>query len=359
MLKMAALFVVAVHIQSVQPVIHTLQHNKWVSSQIPNSPEYSGVIYVDGVQITHYNSKSRTFRPKHDWVNKITDQEPNYWSSKTYICIDNQEAAKVDFKIANENFNQGGRVHTFQIMSGCQWNNETDKVDGWQRYAYDGKDISSLDLSEGRRLTLKKEAPISKESWEQSYVQNEKIYYMEICPYYLKMHVNNGKEFLMRTVLPRLSLLQKTPRSPVSCHATGFYPKDAVLFWTKDGKQISEGVVRKKTLPNHDGTYQAIAHLRARDPSALYECVFRLAGVPDNISVPLDDSVLLSNERIEAEERRKMVLKIVCPLPFPVVIVVAIAAFFGYKCGKARYAPARLHAQENEPASHVSTPKAM
>ncbi|XP_077599300.1 class I histocompatibility antigen, F10 alpha chain-like [Stigmatopora nigra] len=333
MLEMATLFVVAVHIQSVQPVIHTLEYINIASSQIPNFPEYLSVAFVDGVQITHYDSKSRTFSPKHDWVNKITDQNSHYWSRSTEICIANQQAFKDSFKIVNERFNRSGGVHTFQIMSGCQWDDQTQEVDGWQNHAYDGEDFISLDLKERRWHALKPQALATIRKWEQ-YYRNYESYYMESCPDYLEAHVNNGKEFLTRTELPRLSLLQKTPESPVTCHATGFYPRDAVLFWTKDGEQISEGVVREETLPNHDGTYQVVAHLRATDPSARYRCVFQLAGVPDDIIVQLEDRVLLSNERIEAEERRKWVLKIICPLAVFVVIVVAVAAFFGYKCGK-------------------------
>ncbi|XP_077447467.1 class I histocompatibility antigen, F10 alpha chain-like [Stigmatopora argus] len=301
MLEMAALFVVAVHIESVQPVFHTLEYIHIVSSQIPNLPEYMSIAFVDGVPIAHCDGKSGKSSPKQDWVNKITAQDPHYWRSSTGICIDNQQAAKYDIEIANERFNQSGGVHTIQIMSGCGWDDETGEVDGWQHHGYDGEDFISLDSKKWRWLALKPQALVTKQKWEQFDLQNEKYYYMETCPDYLKAHVSNGKDFLMRTVLPRLSLLQKKSWSPVTCHATGFYPRDALLFWTKDGRKISKGVVREETLPNHDGTFQVAAHLKAADPSARYECVFQLAGVPEDIVVPLDDRVLLSNERIEGE----------------------------------------------------------
>ncbi|XP_077447419.1 H-2 class I histocompatibility antigen, K-Q alpha chain-like [Stigmatopora argus] len=331
MLEMAVLFFVAVHIQSVQTVVHTLQHIHTASSQIPNFPEYFSIIYVDGVPIARYDSESRKFSPKQDWVNKITAQDPHYWRKKTEMCIDNQQAVKVDFEIANERFNRSGGVHTFQRMSGCEWDDETGRVDGWQHYAYNGEDFLSLDLKEGRWLALKPHALVTKHQWEEYYLQHDKFYYEEICPHYLKAHVSNGKDFLVRTELPRLSLLQKTSGSPVTCHATGFYPRDALLFWTKDGRKLSKGVVREETLPNHDGTFQVAAHLKVADPSARYECVFQLAGVPEDIVVPLDDRVLLSNERIE--ERRKMVLAIAVLLAVLVAVVI-VAAAIAYKCRK-------------------------
>uniref|UniRef100_A0A3Q2Y8C3 Ig-like domain-containing protein n=1 Tax=Hippocampus comes TaxID=109280 RepID=A0A3Q2Y8C3_HIPCM len=78
-----------------------------------------------------------------------------------------------------------------------------------------------------------------------------------------------------------VSLLQKTPSSPVTCHATGFYPRTSDLFWRKDGEQLHEDVEMGQTLPNHDGTFQTAVHLKveaARDAEGKYECVFQLAG---------------------------------------------------------------------------------
>ncbi|XP_077446335.1 H-2 class I histocompatibility antigen, K-Q alpha chain-like [Stigmatopora argus] len=342
----------------INAVFHTLEYIHITSSQIPNFPEYLSVAYVDGVSIIHYDSKSRKSSPKQDWVNKITAQDPHYWRRCTEICIDNQHVFKDGFKTVNERFNQSGGIHTIQIMYGCGWDDETGEVDGWEHHAYDGEDFISLDLKEGRWLALKPQALVTKHKWEdQLYIQYKKDYYTDICPDELKAHVSNGKDFLTRTVLPRLSLLQKRSWSPVTCHATGFYPRDAILFWKKDGQKLSKGVEREETLPNHDGTFQVAAHLRAADPSARYECVFQLAGVPDDIVVPLDHRVLLSNERIEAEERRKTALAVAVPLAVLVVAVVIVAAIV-YKWTKAKYAPVVLHAEATELASQESPPQA-
>ncbi|XP_047239110.1 major histocompatibility complex class I-related gene protein-like isoform X2 [Girardinichthys multiradiatus] len=58
------------------------------------------------------------------------------------------------------------------------------------------------------------------------------------------------------TVCPSVSLLQKTPFSLVTCHATGFYPDTALMFWRKDGEELHEGVEKGEILPNNDGTFQ-------------------------------------------------------------------------------------------------------
>uniref|UniRef100_H2S7D9 Immunoglobulin C1-set domain-containing protein n=1 Tax=Takifugu rubripes TaxID=31033 RepID=H2S7D9_TAKRU len=56
--------------------------------------------------------------------------------------------------------------------------------------------------------------------------------------------------------LPSVSLLQKTPSSPVSCHATGFYPDRATLSWRKGEEELHEDVDHGEMLLNPDGTFQ-------------------------------------------------------------------------------------------------------
>ncbi|XP_057683963.1 class I histocompatibility antigen, F10 alpha chain-like isoform X2 [Corythoichthys intestinalis] len=302
MRDLAALLLVAAQIQSVHPVIHTLKYICTASSQIPNFPEFLAVGYVDGVQIDHYDSKSRKLRPTQDWMNKITAEDPHYWERETLISIAQEQVSKVDIEIAKESFNQTGGVHMFQRSYGCEWDDETDEVDGWEQHAYDGEDFISFDLKGLRYIAVKPQAVVTKNKWDQFDLQHRKHYITEICPSYLKKYVSFGRDFLMRTVLPRISLLQKTSRSPVTCHATGFYPREAALFWRKDGEELFEDVEMGDTLPNHDGTFQTTADLKAVDAYGKYECVFQLAGVPEDVVTPLDPANVLSNERIRGSQ---------------------------------------------------------
>ncbi|XP_057683961.1 major histocompatibility complex class I-related gene protein-like isoform X2 [Corythoichthys intestinalis] len=362
MRDLVALLLVAAQIQSVHPVIHTLKYIHTGSSQIPNFPEYMSVGYVDGLQITHYDSKSGKYRPKQDWMNKITAEEPRYWETQTQISIGAQQLYEVDIETAKERFNQTGGVHMFQRMYACEWDDETGEVDGWEHYAYDGEDFISFDLKGLRWIAVKPQAVVTKHKWDQddSYNQYLNYYYTEECPSYLKKYVSFGRDFLMRTELPRISLLQKTSRSPVTCHATGFYPREAALFWKKDGEELFEDVEMGETLPNHDGTFQTTADLKAVDPDAKYECVFQLAGVPEDVVIPLDPANVLSNERIRAEEQRKTAVAVAVPLAL-LALVVAIVVLV-VKCRKAKYAPASVQADSestsSERASETTYPTA-
>ncbi|XP_057683300.1 class I histocompatibility antigen, F10 alpha chain-like isoform X1 [Corythoichthys intestinalis] len=351
--KAAALLLVVAQIQSVKPVTHTLKYIITTTSQIPNFPEYLSVGYVDGVQIFHYDSKSRKAKPKQDWMNNITAEDPRYWEKETHKSIANEQALKDNIAVAKERFNQTGGIHMVQVMYGCEWDDKTGKVDGWEHYAYDGEDFLSFYLKELRWIAVKPQAVITKQKWDsdERYNQHTKHYYTALCPFYLKKFMYFGKDF-KRTELPRISLLQKTSRSPVTCHATGFYPREADLFWTKDGEQLFEDVEMGETLPNHDGTFQTSAYLKVVDADAEYQCVFQLAGVPDDIVTPLDPVHVLSNECIRAgvQTRWRMTITAVTLLTLALLSLVAM------KLLKAKYTPASVY-EESEPAYPESPTK--
>ncbi|KAI3358148.1 hypothetical protein L3Q82_003149 [Scortum barcoo] len=100
-------------------------------------------------------------------------------------------------------------------------------------------------------------------------------------------------------IFPQLSLLQKSPSSPVSCHATGFYPDRATLIWRKDGEELHEDVDHGEILPNHDGSFQMSVDLKLSSVTpedwSRYDCVFHLSGVKDDIVTKLDKAEIRTN----------------------------------------------------------------
>ncbi|XP_057696070.1 class I histocompatibility antigen, F10 alpha chain-like [Corythoichthys intestinalis] len=296
-------------------VIHSLKYIKTRSFGIPNFPEYLSTGYVDGVQISHYDSESRKCVAKQEWMKNITAKEPRYWERQTRINIDNQARDEVSILNLQERFNQTGGLNMIQRMVGCQWDNETDQVDGWYHISYNGEDFLSFDLNGSRWNAIQSQAIITKNKWDEveGYNEDLKYYMTEHCPSYLKKYVSFGSDVLMRTELPRVSLLQKTAGSPVTCHATGFYPRAAVLFWKKDGERLYEDAAMDETLPNHDGTFQTSARLLTPDERARYECVFHLDGVREDVITPLDFTKVLSNERIEGETLTSVLILCVRP----------------------------------------------
>ncbi|XP_077408244.1 major histocompatibility complex class I-related protein 1-like isoform X2 [Vanacampus margaritifer] len=298
-MNLILLFILAKGIPSVMSVIHTLKYFKIASSDVPKFPDFRIIGYVDDVKFVYCDSKGRKAEATQDWVNKITADEPHFWETQTQDCVDRELIYKANIKIAQERFNQTGGIHFVQKMYGCEWNDETDEVDGWEYDAYDGEDFIALsDVKTMTWTAAKQQAFVTKLNWERLRSEYWKYYYTEICPSLLKKFVKYGRDAIMRTELPTVSLLQKTPSSPVTCHATGFYPQSAVLFWRKDGEEHYEDVDVGQTLPNHDGTFQMTADLKVElteDTEGKFECVFQLSGVKEDIVTKLERRSIKSN----------------------------------------------------------------
>ncbi|KAI3358883.1 hypothetical protein L3Q82_015278 [Scortum barcoo] len=241
------LTLLAVGLQGGEAVTHSLKYFYTASSGVPNFPEFVSVGLVDEVQIDHYDSNTRRAEAKQDWMKKVTEAMSNYWERQTQISVGEQQSFKANIGIAKERFNQTGGVHIFQKMFGCEWDDETN----------------------------------------------------EICPESLKKYLDFGRSSLLRTDLPSVSLLQKSPSSPVSCHATGFYPDRATLIWRKDGEELHEDVDHGEILPNHDGSFQMSVDLKLSSVTpedwSRYDCVFHLSGVKDDIVTKLDKAEIRTN----------------------------------------------------------------
>ncbi|XP_061755452.1 class I histocompatibility antigen, F10 alpha chain-like isoform X6 [Nerophis ophidion] len=340
-------FLLVVQMHRVTPVIHTLQYFYTVSSQVPNFPEYVSVGYVDGVQISHYDSNSRKAEAKQDWMNKITAEDPKYWQRETEIGVGNELIGKHNLEVLKKRFNQTGGVHILQWMFGCEWNDETDEVKGWRQEGYDGEDFITLDMKTWTFTAAKQQAFPDKLKLDQDkhLLEYYKFYYTEECPSYLKKHVNNGKEVLMRTELPEVFLLQKTPSSPVSCMATGFYPDGADLFWRKDGEQIFEDVEHGEILPNHDGTFQMSVALKVEvtaDVEGKYECVFQLSGVKEDLVTKLERRSILSNASHE-DNLSVALAATAAVLAVAAIIIIIIIMVRRHRNRQAQYEPAARH----------------
>ncbi|CAN9503768.1 unnamed protein product [Ophioblennius macclurei] len=285
-------------ISTVASVIHSLKYQYTLSTQVGNLPEFVAVYLVDGVQIIHYDSKTKRAVPKQDWINKVTEDHPKFWDEESEILRLNQQNSIINTATAKQRFNQDGGLHVVQVMYGCEWDDDTNQVKGFERYGYDGEDFLFLDLKTETWTAMRPQADFTKHKLDKNkgYMEYLKEYYRQECPDWLKKFLNYGKSSLMRKDLPSVSLLQKTPSSPVTCHATGFYPDKADLFWTNDGVELHENVVRGKILPNHDGTFQTRVDLDLKEVKEedwwRYRCVFQLSGVHEVIT-PLDKHVVM------------------------------------------------------------------
>ncbi|KAM4619032.1 major histocompatibility complex class I-related gene protein-like isoform 2-T2 [Polymixia lowei] len=283
------------------PVTHNMMYFLTGSTEVPNFPESVAVLLVDEVEVGYCDSNSKRAVPKHDWMKKTLTDNPHIWEINTGRCLDHQHMFKTNIDIMKQLFNQTGGVHIYQKMSGCEWDDETGHTDGYEQHGYDGEDFLSLDLKTMTWIASRPEAFITTQYWNQdeAFLAHIKYFYTNQCIAWLKMFVDYGKSFLQRTVHPSVSLLQKSPSSPVTCHATGFYPDGVMVFWRRDGEELNEHVDHGELLTNQDETFQMSVHLDLSsvtpDDWKRFDCVVQLSGVKDDIITKLDQSVIRTN----------------------------------------------------------------
>nr|QQG63314.1 MHC class I antigen [Melanogrammus aeglefinus] len=318
----------------VSSVLHSMQYFYTASSGLSAFPEFVVVGMVDEVQMVHYDSNSKRTVLKQDWMEQVTRGDPAYLERNTGNFLGAQQVFKGNIGIAKQRFNQTGGTHLYQWMYGCELDDEDDSTDGYHQYGYDGEDFISLDLNTLTWVAPVRQAFPNKQRWDGDRARNErhKHYYTKECVDWLKKHLAYGKSTLLRTDRPRVSLLQRSPSSPVVCHATGFFPDRVVVFWRRDGQELQEQVDHGEVLPNHDGTFQVSVDLNLKavpqEDWGRYECVVQLRGIED-ISTPLDPALIRTNGG-------KSGITVPIIIGFVVLLLAAAAAAVGVLLSKKR-----------------------
>ncbi|CAL8287256.1 unnamed protein product [Gadus morhua 'NCC'] len=313
-------------------VIHSLRYFVTGSSGLSSFPEFVAVGMVDEVQFVHYDSVSKRAVPKQAWMDQVNRDRPDYWERETGRYQGGQQVFKGNVETAKKRFNQTGGAHIVQRMSGCEWDDEDDTTDGYYQYAYDGEDFIAFDLKTLTWVAPVRQAVPTKLRWDQNRAGNQyrKNYYTKECVDWLKKHLAYGKSTLQRTERPQVSLLQRTPSSPVVCHATGFYPDRVVVFWRRDGQELHEQVDPGEVLPNHDGTFQVSVDLDLtavpQEDWGRYECVVQLKGIED-IPTPLDPALIRTN----GGKSHLLVFILVGVAVAAVVVAAAVVGVFVYQ----------------------------
>ncbi|XP_036945690.1 major histocompatibility complex class I-related gene protein-like isoform X1 [Acanthopagrus latus] len=309
-------------------VKHSLKFITTASSGLPDFPEYFAAAVVDENLVGSCDGSKKKIDPKQDWVEKVLEDDPHQLEYYSARCFEEEPTSfKATINSLKQRFNQSGGVHILQSMSGCEWDDETGEVVGFNQFGYDGEDFISIDLKREIWIAPKQQAFTTKLKWDadkarMKYNQN---YLTVIFPEWLKKYLAYGRSSLLRTELPSVSLLQKTPSSPVSCLATGFYPHRASLVWRKDGEELHEEVDHGEILPNHDGTFQMSVHLNLSSVTpedwTRYDCVFQLSGVKEDIITRLEKDWIRTNWDPPTEI--SAVTGVILPLSLLLICIVA------------------------------------
>ncbi|XP_015237961.1 PREDICTED: major histocompatibility complex class I-related gene protein-like [Cyprinodon variegatus] len=288
-------------LHNVAAVKHSLRYFRTATYGVPGFPEFVAVATINEVQMGYYDSNIKTVKPKQDWMMKLFEKNPNHLKWYSQRCLQSQHVFKADMNSLKQRLNLTEGPYTLQIMNGCEWDEETGEIRGYNQYGYNGEDILALDLKNLTWTALKPQAVLTKLTWdtEKARLEHNKKFCIYICPDWLKRYVNHGRSFLQKKERPSVSLLQRTPTSMLTCHATGFYPESADVFWRRDGEEIHEGVEKGEILANNDGTFQMsvefnVSSVQPEDWKR-YDCVFKFSGFKDDIIIKLDKSTIRTN----------------------------------------------------------------
>lgn len=250
---------------------HSLRYSfSLLSETLPGAPQYSVVGYVDDVPVIGYTSESGRAAPRAPWMERITDQEPQYWEEISETFEEVKEKLRDTLRNQMEQKNQAPGLHVFQTMVGCEL--LEDGMKWFERYAYDGSNYSSIMDTE--TVTVDRGNP--EESLE--------------CMKDLKKILQYGDESLRRRVAPQTSASQ---RKTGDCtfligYAYGFYPRDIEVKWVQNGVEMPWE--SSEILPNPDGTYQVRATVEVQEGDDVKDYEFHVnhRSLPEIVTVTYD-----------------------------------------------------------------------
>lgn len=92
-------------------------------------------------------------------------------------------------------------VHILQWMYGCEWNEDTGEVTGFEILGYDGRDYVAFDLKTETYIASAPQAVITKHNWDRdkTRILYKKYFLTQECVDKLKNFVNSGRKSLMKT----------------------------------------------------------------------------------------------------------------------------------------------------------------
>ncbi|KAL7986527.1 hypothetical protein Chor_011693 [Crotalus horridus] len=266
-----------------------------ISEPSQGQPHFVGVGYVDGQVFVHYDSNSRRMQPRVSWMEKAEKEDPQYWDMNTRNFLEAEDSFKNGLETLRTRYNQSEGLHTWQRVYGCELQGEESKG-GFDQFGYDGRTFLTFDKETLTWVAPVPQAQISQRKWDAvpGLNQGQKSYLEEICIEWLERYLSYGKETLLRTEPPEVTMSRKMEvkdgMETHVCRLHGFYPREIEASWTRDGEVWLQDTLRGSVAPNADGTFHTWLSIQI-DPRerGRYRCHVEHDSLPKPLDVALKE----------------------------------------------------------------------
>ncbi|XP_061598126.1 major histocompatibility complex class I-related gene protein-like [Cololabis saira] len=329
---MKTLLILLLLCHTASPVKYNLRLDLFLSYGFPNIQEFGVTVFIEEIVAFYYDDTMTS--PKLPL--NFTRNHSQEWEQSIHDIIKYRNILQ-DVKHVFQRAAQT-EVRLIQMIGGCEWDNETNSTGAHLKIAMNGEDIFSFNAKTATWKALDAKFDYLEKGWNKDKDHNLKVKYSLTSDCLMKGEIilSHGRSYLNRKDLPSVSLLQKTCSSTVSCHATGFYPKRAEMFWRTDGEEIHEGVEHGNILPNQDESFQMSVDLNVSsiptEDWMKYECVFRMSGLRDVVT-KLDQDVIKSNygKACTHDEKTSYIPAVMAVLVFITIIIIAVTGFLVHR----------------------------
>ncbi|XP_058022387.1 H-2 class I histocompatibility antigen, Q9 alpha chain-like isoform X2 [Ahaetulla prasina] len=231
-----------------------------ISEPSQGQPHFFTLGFVDDQLFSSYDSNSRKKQPRVSWMEKVGQEDPQYWDRETQKVRGHEEVFREGLEILRSRYNQSEGLHTWQEMYGCELQRDGSKG-GFDQYGYEGRTFITFDKETLTWVAPDPLAQITQRNWDADlgWSQGNKVYLEEICIEWLEKLLSYGKETLLRTETPVVMMSSRTELEDGMethvCQIHGFYPREIDASWRRDGEVWLEDTFHKSVAPNVDGTY--------------------------------------------------------------------------------------------------------